>query len=187
MRLLVKAEAFDFTEKNKKELLWEIHSLINPVKKKEISGELFDVKPKKYKLPALNQNSMDDAFDQIQLIGFSLQSPFDLLREPVVTTSTARDLKTLINRNVSLTAYLITIKNTYTSKGERMCFGTFIDVEGNWIDTVHFPPSIKQYPFNGSGCYLISGKVVEEYDFITIEVNEMKRLPVIDREKLNYK
>jgi DNA polymerase-3 subunit alpha len=65
-----------------------------------------------------------------------------------------------------------------------MYFGTFIDIEGNWIDTVHFPPSAKQFPFNGPGCYRLSGKVTNEFDFITIEVTTMKRLPMIDMEKV---
>ena len=65
-----------------------------------------------------------------------------------------------------------------------MYFGTFIDTEGAWIDTVHFPPSARAYPFIGPGCYELKGKVVEEYDFISIEVNAMKRLSVIDRERM---
>jgi DNA polymerase-3 subunit alpha len=63
-----------------------------------------------------------------------------------------------------------------------MYFGTFTDLDGNWIDTVHFPPSAKQFPFTGPGCYLITGKVVNEYDFMSIEVSELKRLAMVDRE-----
>jgi DNA polymerase-3 subunit alpha len=70
-----------------------------------------------------------------------------------------------------------------TSKKEKMYFGTFIDLKGQWIDTVHFPPSAKAFPFTGPGSYLIKGKVVEEYDFVSIEVMAMKRLAVADREK----
>jgi DNA polymerase-3 subunit alpha len=57
-------------------------------------------------------------------------------------------------------------------------------VEGNWVDTVHFPPSIKQYRFAGSGCYELKGKVVEDQDFITLEVSYMKRLAMVDRENM---
>jgi DNA polymerase-3 subunit alpha len=65
-----------------------------------------------------------------------------------------------------------------------MYFGTFIDIDGDWIDTVHFPPSVKKYPFTGSGCYEIRGKVVEEYDFLSIEVEYLKHLPMTDRDKI---
>ncbi|MFT7031223.1 MAG: DNA polymerase-3 subunit alpha, partial [Marinoscillum sp.] len=55
-------------------------------------------------------------------------------------------------------------------------FGTFLDEEGNFIDTVHFPPVAKKFPFTGKGIYLMRGKVMEEFDAITIEVSAMKRL-----------
>ena len=41
----------------------------------------------------------------------------------------------------------------------------FIDNEGNFFDTTHFSQSLKNYPFKGSGTYLILGKVVEEFGF----------------------
>jgi hypothetical protein len=51
-----------------------------------------------------------------------------------------------------------------------------------WIDSVHFPPSARAYPFTGPGCYRLKGKVVEEFDHITIEVEEQKRLVTLNRE-----
>lgn len=184
MRLLVRSGAFDYSGKNKKELLWQIHMLINPLKPKESAQELFDVRPKKWQLPTLSSSKLDDAFDEIELLGFSLCSPFELLRDPITVHLKAVELKQNIGKMVSIVGYLVTVKNTFTSKGERMHFGTFIDRDGDWIDTVHFPPSAKQFPFNGPGCYILHGKVTEEYDFTTIEVSSMKRLPVIDRENL---
>lgn len=184
MRLLVRSGCFAFSGKNKKELLWQIHMLINPLKQNDTTHELFDVKPKIWQLPELSGSSLDDAFDEIELFGFSLCSPFQLLRDPITTTLKTKDLLSNVGKTVSIVGYLVNIKNTNTSKGDRMYFGTFIDMDGDWIDTVHFPPSAKQYPFSGPGCYLLTGKVTEEYDFTTIEVESMKRLPVIDREKV---
>jgi hypothetical protein len=57
-----------------------------------------------------------------------------------------------------------------------MCFGNFLDEEGEFIDTVHFPPAIKKFPFNGRGIYLMEGRVMEEFDAISLEVTYMKRL-----------
>jgi error-prone DNA polymerase len=59
-----------------------------------------------------------------------------------------------------------------------MHFGTFLDYEGEFFDTVHFPASLKQYPFRGPGIYLILGKVVEEFGFPSVEVEKMAKLPV---------
>jgi DNA polymerase-3 subunit alpha len=184
MRLLIRAGTFQFTGKNKKELLWEIHSLINPLKRKDPAKELFEITPRSWQLPELTDSWLDDAFDDQELFGFTLNSPFELLRENLLIDMKANDLKKYVNETVTIAGYLVTTKPTSTSKGERMCFGTFLDCDGYWIDTVHFPPSLKTSPFTGPGCYLLTGKVTEEYDFLTLEVSSMKRLPVIDREKI---
>lgn len=182
MRLLVRVGAFRFTGKNKKELLWEIHALIKPQKQK--NEELFELRPKTWKFPTLNESPIDEAFDEIELLGFSLCSPFELLKDKITSKLLSKQLGSCVNKEVCIVGYLITVKTTYTSKGDKMYFGTFIDTEGAWIDTVHFPPSARAYPFIGPGCYELKGKVVEEYDFISIEVNAMKRLSVIDRERM---
>jgi DNA polymerase-3 subunit alpha len=184
MRLLIRAGTFQFAGKNKKKLLWEIHSLINPLKKKDPVKELFEVAPKSWKLPELCDSWLDDAFDDQELFGFTLCSPFELLRDSPDSVMKAKALRENIGKTVSILGYLVTTKPTSTSRGERMCFGTFLDQNGFWIDTVHFPPSLKTSPFTGPGCYLLTGKVTEEYDFCTLEVSNMKRLPVVDREKL---
>ncbi len=184
MRILVRAGTLNFTGKNKKELLWEIHLLIHPAKKRDYEKELFAVEPRSFQLPVLSESKMEEAFDELELFGFSLCSPFDLLRDKIPSTLKSTELLNHKDKEVTIAGYLVNVKTTYTAKGERMHFGTFTDLEGNWIDTVHFPPSAKQYPFTGSGCYTITGKVVEEYDFTSIEVMHMKRLAVIDRETI---
>lgn len=65
-----------------------------------------------------------------------------------------------------------------TVKGEYMAFGAFLDVEGNFFDTTHFPPAMKAYPLKGAGVYLIEGKTVEEFGFPSIEVDKCARLPI---------
>ena len=95
----------------------------------------------------------------------------------------ARDLVKLINEQVEIVGYLVHVKRTLTGGGKSMSFGVFIDFEGHWIDTVQFPNIIRQYPFQGPGCYLIKGKVVKEFDFISIEVSELRRLANINLEE----
>ncbi len=58
-----------------------------------------------------------------------------------------------------------------------MKFGTFYDVNGDFFDTVHFPPSLASYPLNGSGVYLILGKVVLDFGCPAIEVIKLAKLP----------
>ena len=182
IRLLIRTGAFRFTKKNKKELLWEVHSLIHPLNKVISGTELFDIIPKKYTLPVLTDSWIDDAFDEIELLGFSLCSPFNLLRDDLPNRLTAGELHAHIGKEVEITGYLVNVKTTYTAKGERMHFGTFLDIEGRWIDTVHFPPSAKDHPFRGNGCYLLKGKVTEEFDFMSIEIHHMQRLDTINKD-----
>ena len=61
-----------------------------------------------------------------------------------------------------------------------MYFGTFLDKDGDFVDTVHFPLVAAKYRFQGSGIYRITGKVMEEFDCINLEVVKMERLAIIE-------
>ena len=75
-------------------------------------------------------------------------------------------------------AYLISRKYVPTKKGT-MFFGTWIDAEGNFFDTAHFPDNLQQYPFQGGGCYLLLGMVEVDFHFPTITVLKMAKMPFI--------
>ena len=57
-----------------------------------------------------------------------------------------------------------------------MFFGTFVDAKLDWIDTVHFPDSARQYPLHTSGFYKITGKVTEDFGVYSLEVHQMIRV-----------
>jgi hypothetical protein len=57
-----------------------------------------------------------------------------------------------------------------------MFFGTFVDSELEWIDTVHFPDTAKKYPLQTGGFYRISGKVVDDFGVYSLEVKNMQRV-----------
>jgi len=182
LALLIRAGAFRFTGKNKKELLWEAYMLQNPLKKTHPTKDLFDIVPTKYRLPQLTNSWLDDAFDEIELFGFSLCSPFKLVNVPISTQLKSSDLSSRIGQVVDIIGYLVNIKTVRTIKGDKMNFGTFIDLDGYWIDSVHFPPSAKAYPFKGPGCYHLKGKVTEEFDYMALDVTEMRRLDIMNRD-----
>jgi DNA polymerase-3 subunit alpha len=204
LRILIRTGAFRFTGRTKKQLLWDIHTILGAGKKTEVSRELFEVSKKEFQLPELFDSRYDDAFDEIEILGFPLCSPFQLLKEnncrdtatqshPPVNPGlvslrgenslhAASELKNHLGKIVSIVGYSVTRKRTRTKKGEEMSFGTFLDKDGRWIDTTHFPNVLKQYPFTGKGCYLITGKVVEEFGFYSLDVTEMKRLDFKTRE-----
>jgi len=80
---------------------------------------------------------------------------------------------------VDVVGYLVTVKETQTARRERMAFGCFIDAQGQWLDTVHFPPALKQYGFRGKGIYRIRGPVREEFDCLHVEAKFMEKLDYI--------
>ncbi len=178
--ILIKINAFRFTGRNKRELLWEAHMKINKVSLEEERITLFEAKKVDYKTPQLSNNKLEDAFDQIELLGYSLNSPFDLLEDTFIHPLRAKHLKKLIGKMVTIDGYLITCRKVKTSKGDLMWFGNFIDYDGYFVDTVNFPPVAKMYPFRGGGIYRVFGKVVEEFDCITIETVSMEKLAVIE-------
>ncbi|SMO72993.1 DNA polymerase III, alpha subunit [Saccharicrinis carchari] len=174
--ILIRIDAFRFTGIGKKELLWDAHFLLGHNKKTKPERTLFQTEVKEFQLPALWKHRLEDAFDEMELLGLSIRSPFELIKDELPSSLKACHLPQLLGKLVRIVAYLIHRKPTRTSNGKTMFFGTWIDMDGHWIDTVHFPPTAQLYPFRGPGCYCIEGTVVDEYGFLSIEVSRMERM-----------
>ena len=181
--ILIRCGGFRFTGKDAKQLQWEAHFLLGHVRKGHEEATLFTPDISRFTLPEFEHNELEMAFDQIELFGFPLVSPFRLL-----TSESARQLENAvrsealsdcIGKTVDVIGYLVTVKETQTARRERMAFGCFVDVEGQWIDTVHFPPSLKQYGFRGRGIYRIRGPVREEFNCLHVEALFMEKLAYI--------
>lgn len=181
--LLIRVGAFNFFSTDKKALLWDAHLLLSKTPKKIPQAELFKAPQKSYKLPELWKHRLENAYDEIELLGFPVSiSPFDIQKDPLKNKVCIKHLPHFLNQEIEIIGYLVHVKRTQTKNGDRMFFGSFIDQEGEWIDTVHFPIIAQQFPFRGVGCYLIKGKVIEEFDFYTIEVSSMRKLEVENME-----
>ncbi len=220
--ILIRIDAFRFTGKNKRQLLWEAHFKMDKrdsrIRRRgsrpaptDTTGyamkDLFRIQRPEYKIPQLENSWREDAFDQIELLTFPLSNPFDLLRPDNSETSSAdysagadhsvgadrdlrlrndaclrraNDLPNHIGQFIWIKGYLIHRKHTQTKQGTSMYFGTFIDEEGEWLDTVHFPPVAQQFQFRGTGVYKVHGRVIEDYDCITVEVDFMEKMDVIE-------
>jgi DNA polymerase-3 subunit alpha len=134
--------------------------------------------PKKFELPALWQSSIEDLYDEIELLGFPITATwFDLLESTFRGEVMAAGMEHFIGKNVRMLGLLVTIKYVRTVRKEWMHFGTFIDVKGQFFDTVHFPKAVADYPFRGDGIYLIGGKIVEEFGFPSLQVEKMAKMP----------
>lgn len=204
LRILVRIGAFRFTGRNKKQLLWDLHLHIGAGERRTDTNAVLFAEPEpEWNLPELTQHRHEDALDEIELLGFALSSPFDRLSaagkeilsgvgNPAVTETSAVSARTGLNtciqsalhlqsfvhKQISLLGYLVTTKPTRTIKGERMAFGTWLDADGFFFDTTHFPRILQSFPFRGNGIYRIRGKVDEEFGFCSITVSEMEKLPM---------
>ncbi len=182
VRVLIRVGAFRFTGKTKQKLLWEAMLFYSEAKVRiPTSIDLFDTEPKEYPLPHFEVNVIEDAFDEMELIGFPLNDPFRLLPDKDYGDTIARELGNKLQKNVSIVGYLVTTKDTRTRSGQMMHFGTFYDCNGEIFDTVHFPNTTQRYPFRGRGFYRMNGKVVEDHDVMMIEVSNMEKIPMINK------
>ncbi|MEG1230017.1 MAG: DNA polymerase III subunit alpha, partial [Flavobacterium sp.] len=179
VHLLIYIGAFRFTGKNKNELLVQARLLLVNFKPENRNMTLLHEPVKEFRLPELSRSEFEDAFDEIELLGFSVScSPFQLLQTNYRGTVMAKELTNHHKKEVKMLAYLISRKHVPTKKGA-MFFGTWIDVEGNYFDTAHFPDCLQQYPFQGGGCYLLLGRVEVDYHFPTITILKMAKMPFI--------
>ncbi len=177
--LLIRSGAFRFTGKSKSELLWEAHFLSNNAKKLPCGPTLFPPETKEFSLPQLEHNAIEDAYDEIELLGFPVTLTwFDLLQTAFRGEITASELPIHIGTTVRMVGNLVTVKHVKTVKNELMHFATLIDHKGEMFDTTHFPDTVKRYPFRGHGLYLLLGKVVEEFGYASLEVIKMAKLPL---------
>jgi len=177
--ILVRCNAFRFTGKGKKVLLWEAHMQLGKSTATSPEKKLFQSPENKFTLPDLEEDGLENAYDEIELLGFPVTvTSFEMLKTSFRGALMARDLMQHVGKKVRMVGNLVTIKNVKTVKKEWMHFAAFLDAEGEFFDTVHFPKSLKTYPFRGYGAYLILGEVTEELGFPGITVEKMAKLPL---------
>lgn len=168
---------------SKGELIIQSRRHFNHNRHAVVAQRLFQLESKPLNLPGIDGSRMEDAFDELEGLGFPVSiSPFDLLKTAYRGDVLVRDLLKHENKVVKMLGYLVSIKDVPIKRRDgqlKMNFGTWIDVEGGYFDTTHFPPTLQQYKFKGLGCYLLLGKVVIDFDFPSIEIIKMEKLPMI--------
>ncbi|HBV17060.1 DNA polymerase III subunit alpha [Chryseobacterium carnipullorum] len=186
IQTLIFIGAFRFTGQPKNELLVEARLLLINFKPENRGLLLIEEPVQEYKLPQLKRENFEDAFDEIEIIGFPVSCiPFDLLKTSYRGSVMVKDLVLHHKKQVKMMAYLISRKHVPTKKGT-MYFGTWIDVNGDYFDTAHFPDSLNEYPFQGGGCYLLLGTIEVDYHFPTITIHKMAKMPMIPDPRYAY-
>jgi len=175
--VLIRIGALRAFNPNKKELLWEAHLLLSGARREKPALHLFEGARPAPRLPELETSVVEDLYDEIELIGYPVSgSMFDLVKTSFRGEATAATLDRFGGKVIRILGDFVADKISWTRQGQSMKFGTFFDVNGDCFDTVHFPPSIKKYPLNGAGVYLIEGRVLLDYGVPTIDVDRIGRV-----------
>lgn len=177
--VLIRCGALRFTGMGKKELLWEAHLFFAGPKRQRQAASLFEQEAVRPKLPPLDNSPLEDLYDELELIGFPVSdSLFSLAKSDYRGNARAHELAHREGETVRMVGNLVCDKRVRTSNGEQMKFGTFVDEQGDFFDTVHFPPTLKPYPLSGNGLYLIEGSVALDFGCPAIEVSKCGRMPL---------
>jgi len=174
--VLIRINAFRFSAKNKYELMWEKNGVHND-KRDYHTGALFADIHEDFTLPQLREGADDQIFDEIELLGFPLQSPFYLLESKPPQIIPTLSMLSHADKRIDMLGYYVCTKPVRTSNGKHMMFGTWIDEAGHFFDTTHFPNSLTRFPFRGKGIYHLRGKITVDFGFPALEVDWMERLP----------
>ncbi len=180
LAILIRIGAFRAFGVSRKQLLWRAHYRLYKAPPKSNQEGLFVAPVQEFVLPDLEEHKMEEVFDQLDLLGFPLCNPFDLLSEPIPRHIPAAQILYSRALHIETYGYLVAVKKSRTSRGDYMYFGTFLDVHGDTLDTVHFPESGRKYPFQGKGIYRLKGVVTETFDYYCLEVGEMQKLRWMD-------
>jgi DNA polymerase-3 subunit alpha len=186
LNTLIRIGAFRFTGKSKKTLLWEANFL---QKKAVVDApgvqSMFTEPPITFTLPELIDDPVDNLYDQMELMNFTITNPFALVDAGNEKYIPATEIGNHKGKIITVLAYFIARKHVTTKNDDQMFFGSFVDSELNWIDTVHFPDSAKKFPLHNSGFYKVRGRVTEDFGVFSLEVNWMEKVGYKNRSYAN--
>lgn len=178
MTILIKIGAFRSFGRDKKELYWDAYYFFQNIKHEDPG--LFEISLPKFKLPEFKTSIIEESYDQFELLGYMLDSPFKMLAEPMDRQNvTAKCFELLLGKTIVIYGYLANYKNIKTKNKTLMAFGYFLDVDYEFFDVTLFPQVLERNLFAGKGIYKIEGKVVEEYGFRSVEAYSMKKCGIL--------
>ena len=182
LNLLIKAGSFAFTGLTVPELLWQacLHKSDTRVKNFQVPPKLFYFEEPKYSLPELSYTVMQEAYNEIELLGFPVSiSYFNMLKTKFRGEVKACNMGDFKNKTVRMLGLFICIKYVRTSSNDYMNFVTWTDCDGNFFDSVHFKDSLKIYPFRGEGVYLMLGKIDCEFNYPVLRVEKLAKMEFV--------
>ncbi len=179
LTILIRIDAFRFTTKTKTQLLWQAIFKVNATKQQSKQSQLFKIQHKKYELPKLESHWLENVYDEMELLGFTIHDYFKLVSEPFLSSIKAKEMINFENKNVLIYGFLVTTRYNTTSQNKLMRLSTFVDKEGNYFDAVHFTNVVHLYPINGIGIYACYGKITNRYGFCSMNVIKSKKMNIM--------
>jgi DNA polymerase-3 subunit alpha len=178
--ILIRINAFRFILTPKTELLWKATFRLNGTKQRQVQEQvqLFRVEHQNFTIPKLNSHWLENVYDEIELLDFTIHDYFSLVTEEFKSHVKASEMNLHVNKNVLLYGKLVTTRFNKTSQGKLMRLSTFIDQDGNYFDAVHFTNVVHQYPVIGMGIYGCFGKITERFGFCSMNVIQSKKLSI---------
>ena len=180
LTVLIRIHAFKFTNKPKTKLLWQATFKLNATKKqqKENQGKLFCLQQQKFEIPKLNTHWLENVYDEMELLGFTIHNYFSLVTDKLCAHIKAKDMHLHTHKNVLLYGQLVNTRFNKTSQGKLMRLSTFIDADGNYFDAVHFTNVVQSYPINGMGIYACYGKITDRFGFCSMNILKSKKMSI---------
>ena len=176
LAILIRIGAFRFTEIPKIELLWSAIFKIKANKNKTINPMLFKLNHVEFKTPSFDDNWLENAYDQLELLGFTLYDYFDLISEDLKSNLKVEDMPKYKHRNMLLYGILVNTRFNTTNRGQNMRLSTFVDLDGQYFDAVHFPDVVDKYPIHSRGVYTCYGRITEEFGHFSMSVIQSRKV-----------
>ena len=113
--------------------------------------------------------------DQRRILGVSAGPHIMKLHRPYLrdqVNATSKDLPVLIGRQVTIAGVLEARRRTLAVGGREMMFLT-MDDEFGLFEATFFPEEGKYEQFQSYGPYIVTGKVTEQYDTISINAERL--------------
>jgi len=170
LTILIRIDAFRFTGNPKTELMWQAIFKLNAYRSNNRQPLLFRPKHKKFVLPKLNTGWLENAYDQMELLGFHLFDHFKLIDEELQSQLRKKDFRKNNGAKILIYGVLVNTRFHTTSAGKKIRFCTFTDLDGEYFDTVHFTKVVDKYPIHGKGVYACYGTVSEEFGFYSLDI-----------------
>ena len=180
LTILIRINAFRFLNIPKTELLWQATFKLNATKspQQQSQEKLFSLPHQNFQIPKLNNHWLENVYDEIELLGFTIHDYFSLISEKIYPHKKAKEMPHFTDKNILLYGQLVSTRFNKTSQGKLMRLSTFIDADGHYFDAVHFTDVVHAYPINGMGIYACYGKITNRFGFCSMNIIKSKKVSI---------